>query len=63
LYCLSICTVPYSLNKKNKKLKIKINGKKPSGEQQRRIRYMSCDQNEALQSYINTFNEYDRMDE
>jgi len=23
--------------------------------------YMSCDQNEALQSYINTFNQYDRM--
>jgi len=42
-------------------------GKKPSGEQQRRIslqdgekQEMSCVQKESLQSY-NTFNEYDRV--
>jgi len=44
-------------------------GKKPSGEQQRRIplqdgqkEEMSCDQKESLQSN-NTFNEYVRVDE
>jgi len=43
----------------------KNKGKKPSGEQQRRIplldgqkQYMSCDQKESLQSYIDTFNDY-----
>jgi len=42
-------------------------GKKPSGEQERRIplqdgqNNMSCDQKEAFQSYINTINEYDRV--
>jgi len=42
-----------------------VKGEKPSGEQRRRVplhdgqkQEMSCDQEEALQSY-NTFNEYD----
>jgi len=50
-----------------RKYKKPFTGKKPSGEQQRRIplqdgqkQYMSCVQKETLQSY-NTFNEYDRV--